>query len=97
MSKKGSTSLNELMGKHGDRITAHGIDLHEDLPKILGENMPKLEFTPLGRIRLIQALRHRFGENFRNIPGIQEAIAKFDGESKTALEHYKIIKRLGRK
>ena len=85
-------SLSELRGKSG----GHEIDLH-DLPHLLGDNMPKLEFHALGRVRLVQALRRRFGANYRSVPGIAGLMTKFDHEAKIELEHHMIKKRLGRK
>ena len=50
------------------------------------EEMPALEPTPLGRHRLIQALRMKFGESFRNKRGVEGAIKDFD-------EQVKLIKK----
>lgn len=95
MSKKGNSSLNEIMGKKGDKAHENGLDF-EDLPQLLGERMPKLEFHTLGRVRLIQALNDRFGPNFRNVPGIHGLLKKFDKEQAITLAHHQIKKRLGR-
>lgn len=95
MSKRGGT-LAELMGEHGERIQQSGFELH-DLPKVLGENMPKLEYHALGRIRLVSALRRRFGANYRSYPGVKEVLSKFDREAKIEFEHHMIRKKLGRK
>ena len=89
---KGAASLNELRGKNG----GHEIGL-DDLPKLLGDNMPKLEFHALGRVRLTQALRRRFGANYRSVPGIGGLMQKFDHEAKIEMEHHLIKKKLGRK
>jgi len=70
-------SLNELMGKSGDKKDL-GLS---DLEDLLSERMPKLEFTPVGRLRLITALRNRFGENFRHLKGISGILKEFDEES----------------
>lgn len=96
MGKSGKTTLAEVMGKHGEKFQKHGMDL-EDLPGLLGEAMPKLEYHTLGRIRLIRALRNRFGNNYRSIPGIQQVLAKFDHAAKIEIQHHEIRKRLGRK
>lgn len=68
-----------------------------DLHDLLGEGMPKLEFHALGRVRLMRALRQRFGENYKSVPGIQDVISKFDHESKIELQHHLIKKKFGRK
>lgn len=73
------TSLNELMG--GGLEHKQDLDLH-DLPKLLGEKMPEIEYNRVGKIRLIQALHNRFGAGFGEIPGVQGLLKKFDHEAK---------------
>lgn len=68
-------TLNEMMGKVPEISLA-------TLPDILGEKMPELPFNRLGRMRLMRALRNRFGEGFRNIKGVKSLLAEFDTESK---------------
>lgn len=71
-------TLNELMGKHGgDAAKGRKLTL-DDLEQVLGERMPKLEYTPVGRLRLATALRNRFGDNYRNLPGIDDIMKEFD-------------------
>jgi len=84
------TSLNELMGKSGDKKS---LSL-DDLENMLGEKMPKLEFSPVGRLRLTSALRMRFGENYRNLPGMDSIMKEFDNEAKfnVKLQEMKQIK-----
>jgi hypothetical protein len=89
-------TLGEVLGKKGEQAHGRGLELH-DLPALLGEGMPKLEYHALGRVRLMRALRTRFGENYKNVPGIAAVIQKFDHEAKIELEHHKIKMRLGRK
>lgn len=94
MSKKANVTLGEVMGKVGSQQKQP--DLH-DLPDLLGEGMPKLEFHALGRVRLMRALKTRFGENFKNVPGIQHIISRFDQEAKIEMQHHLIRKKYGRK
>ncbi len=96
MSKKANLTLGEVLGKQGEQSHAQGLELRH-LPDLLGEGMPKLEFHALGRVRLMRALRQRFGENFKNVPGIQGLIQKYDKETKIEAEHHLIRQRLGRK
>lgn len=96
MGKDGKTTLAEVMGKRGADFSQKGLEL-EDLPKLLGEKMPAMEFHTLGRVRLIRALRNRFGNNYRSIPGIHQVLNKFDQQMKIELAHHEIRKRLGRK
>ena len=80
MRKEGKTSLGELMGKRaGDKGGALTLD---DLPALLGERMPKLQFNPTGRVHLIRALNMRFGPSFRNLPGISDILSEFEKEHK---------------
>lgn len=95
MSKKANLTLGEVMGRKGENAHTRGLDL-SDLPDLLGEGMPHLEYHALGRVRLMRALRQRFGENFKNIPGIQSVIQKFDHEAKIEAQHHFIKKKLGR-
>lgn len=84
-------SLNELMGKAG------GKDLTLDhLGDLLGERMPKLEFTPVGRLRLVTALRNRFGESYRNLPGIDNIMKEFDDHASFNVKLAE-MKMIGRK
>lgn len=75
------TTINELMGKSGEKGKARKLSLN-DLSDLLGERMPKLEYTPVGRLRLTTALRNRFGDGYRNMPGIDDILKEFDGEAK---------------
>lgn len=90
-------SLNELMGSGGKREKGQKLTL-DDLSQLLGERMPKLEFSPVGRFRLTTALRNRFGDNYRNLPGISDIMHEFDEEAKfnVKLQQMKQIKTKGR-
>lgn len=48
------------------------------LPEILGDAMPELPRSPVGRHRLVRALQQRFGANFRSLPGIKDLVEEFD-------------------
>lgn len=86
-------SLGELMGGSGEKAKGKKLSL-DDLGELLGERMPKLEFTPVGRFRLTTALRNRFGDSYRNLPGIEEVLQDFDKEAKfnVRLHEIKMIK-----
>lgn len=93
------TSLNELMGKRGgDAADSRKLSL-DDLGDILGERMPKLQYTPVGRMRLTAALRMRFGDNYTHLPGISDILNEFDKEAKfnVKLQEMKMIKAGGKK
>ena len=70
------TTMNELMGR------GLKLDSFSDLPAVLGEKMPEISFNSVGRLRLMTALRNRFGEGFRNIPGIKGILKQFDDEAR---------------
>jgi len=42
------------------------------------EEIPHIDGSPLGRHRLIQTLRNKYGEGFRNKPGISRILKDFD-------------------
>jgi len=90
---KAKATLNELMGSAGADAKKRKLTL-DDLSDILGERLPKLEFSPVGRLRLTSALRNRFGESYRNMPGIDDILKEFDSEAKFAvtLQEMKQIK-----
>lgn len=65
-------SLGELLGKETANLSL------KDLPKLLGEKMPSLPFNRIGRYRLSNALRLRYGAGYKNIPGIKSIVDEFD-------------------
>lgn len=67
-------TLNEIMGKKSS------LDKLENLPEILGEKMPEMEFNAVGRMRLLRAFRNRFGQGFRNLPNVSKILKDFDEE-----------------
>lgn len=73
-------SINEIMGGAGEKAKSRKLSL-DDLGDLLGERLPKLEFTPVGRLRLTTALRNRFGDSYRNLPGIDDVLKEFDHEA----------------
>lgn len=83
-------SLAELMGKSAADAGTKGLRL-DQLPEILGNAMPELPRTAIGRHRLIRSLQQRFGSNFRSLPGIKDLVAEFDKD----LEFERKIARLG--
>lgn len=92
------TTLNELMGGAGKTAEKRKLGL-DDVYELLGEKTPKLEFHPVGRLRLVSALRNRFGDGYRNLPGIDDILKEFDSEAKfrVKLEEMKMIKGSGKK
>lgn len=46
----------------------------------LGDDHPEIHPTPLGRYRLISALRNKHGENYKNVPLAKRALEHFDKE-----------------
>ena len=88
MSKK--VSLNEIMGKSAG-AKGSGMSM-KDLPEILGDGMPELDMSPVGRIRLIRALKQRFGDNFRSLPGLKGIVKEFDSAASAAVTREKLRK-----
>lgn len=90
-------SLNELMGSAGSSAGSRKLGL-DDLHELLGERMPDLKFTPVGRMRLANALRNRFGESYRQLPGIDSIMAEFDDHARFEVTkaRMKMIGKAGR-
>lgn len=78
------------MGKTAADSGSRGLTLRQ-LPEILGDAMPDLPKSAVGRHRLIRSLQQRFGANFRSLPGIKELVCEFDKE----MEFEKKIATLG--
>lgn len=77
--------MGELFGAKEGAKAEQGQEFTLDsLPELLGEKMPKMEFTRVGRMRLINALEHRFGKGWRNIQGISSILSDFDKKLDTA-------------
>lgn len=72
-------SLNELMGKGGSKSSSITL---KDLPDLLGEKMQDMPKNQVGKFRLLRALKERFGNGFRNIPGVKDVMKEFDDEIK---------------
>lgn len=87
-------SLNELMGTAGGKASGKSLSL-DDLGELLGERMPKIQFSPVGKLRLTQALRKRFGDDYRNLPGIDNVLKEFDKETEfnIKLQKMKMLKK----
>lgn len=50
------------------------------LSDVLGAKTPELPRNTIGRFRLTNALRERFGDGYRNIPGVKQLLTDFDEE-----------------
>lgn len=86
-------TLNEMLGSSGTKTKSRDFTL-DDLSDLLGEKMPKLEFHPVGRLRLTSALRNRFGDGYKNLPGIENILKEFDREAElnVRMQKMKMIK-----
>jgi len=60
------------------------------IKEALGDEHPELTPTALGRYRLVQSLRHRFGENWKNIAKARKAIEHFDKE----LDYFRRLRKI---
>jgi len=70
--KGGNATLGELMGSNQSSMSL------KELDKILGEKTPELPRNAVGRFRLIKSLQQRFGNGYRNLPGVSNIIKEFD-------------------
>ena len=82
-------SLSEVMGKKASELASGGLKM-SDLPELLGDGMPDLDMSNVGRIRLVRALKQRFGSNFRSLPGLKDIVREFDDRAKLAVTAEKI-------
>jgi hypothetical protein len=73
--KGGNASLGELMG--GAESSSMKL---ANLKDVLGEKMQDMPRNAVGRFRLVKALQQRYGDGFRNIPGVKGLIKEFDDE-----------------
>lgn len=68
-------NLGELMGEgfeHRTKLTL------SDLPKLLGHKMPEITYDRVGRVRLHHALQKRFGQDYQNMPHIQDLLKQHE-------------------
>lgn len=66
--------LGELLGKSGEK---QDLSL-EDLPELLGEKLPELPMNRVGKYRLMNALKQRFGAGYRNVPMVSKILSEFE-------------------
>jgi hypothetical protein len=67
----------------------------DPIRKVLGDKMPQITNsdghpTPLGRFRLVSALRNQFGDSYSNIPSARSALDHFDSEH----EYFQKLRRI---
>lgn len=81
------------MGAKGESQDLGLKDLHD----LLGDRAPQMEFSPRGRLRLVTALRNRFGDNYRSLRGIEGILKEFDKEAdfNVRLQQMKMIRAKG--
>jgi hypothetical protein len=60
------------------------------IKEVLGEDTPEISPTPLGRFRLVSALKNKFGDNYRNAPAARKALDHFDSEH----DYFKKLRRI---
>lgn len=65
------------------KIQLAGLEQH-----LKPEQMPILDAGPIGRHRLIQALKNRYGIMFRNVPGVSNILKEYDSQANSIKELY---------
>lgn len=65
------------------------------IQSLLKDKMPQITNsdghpTPLGRFRLVSALRNQYGDEYRNIPAARSALDHFDNEH----EYFQKLRRI---
>jgi len=61
--------------------------------KALGDSVPVLGASPVGRVRLMRALQGRFGKGFKNLPEAKAALTDFDSQRKEIREVMEMRRR----
>lgn len=84
--------LGELLGEDAGEKSHLSL---EDLPEILGEKMPEMPLNRVGKYRLLNALKNRFGAGYRNVPMVSGIIKEF--EQKMNDENVIRLNKKGRK
>lgn len=75
-------SLSEILGSAGAQAAKGKKLTLDDLPDLIGENLPEINFDAVGKHRLVTALRNRFGEGYRNVTAAKDIIADFEEKRK---------------
>lgn len=73
-------TLGEVMGRKGAQEVKGGDLRLSALREILGDAIPDLPRNSVGRFRLIRALRNRYGNSWRSLPGVSGLVKEFDDE-----------------
>ena len=74
------------MGSKGAKLSSSGKLSMDNLQDLLGEAMPDIPKNRVGLFRLMRALKGRFGNDFKNLPGIKDPSkvcdvgVKFEGQ-----------------
>lgn len=74
--------LAEILGRAGAQAEKGKKLTLEDLPDLVGESLPEINFDAVGKHRLVTALRNRFGDGYRNITAAKDIIADFEEKRK---------------
>ena len=62
----------------------------EPIARLLGDMMPKLDASQRSRIRLMTAMRAKYGEGFKSIPAVEDALKHFDDHREFVREFIRI-------
>ena len=54
------------------------------------EEMPSVDPTPLGRHRLVSALKNKFGVMYKNRPGVESLLKDYDEQAKIIKDTIKL-------
>ncbi len=76
---KREPTLKELLRQEDD---TPALDLEPVQAHFKEGEMPIVDASPVGRLRLIRAFSRKYGPNFRSFPGVADAIKHYDQEVK---------------
>lgn len=79
---KPGTTLKEFLRQQHDDSNVPAMDMGPVRKHFKEGELPDIDESPVGRIRLIRAFSRKYGPNYRSFPGVSDAISHYDQESK---------------
>ena len=72
--------LGEILGGKAEQMPDN--PTMDNLPDMLGELAPDIEYTTAGKMKLLNLLKRRFGDNFQSIGPVKSMLKDFEDEMK---------------
>jgi len=78
---KSEITLKDFLRNQKDNSDVPELDLSPLQKHFKDGELPNIDESPVGRIRLIRAFSRKYGPNYRAYPGVSDAITHYDKES----------------